>query len=83
MDLKAACRGFKTRLDLKTRDKNGHEHQARADRDSNAFILPGSTSSCASWSHYGHTTGGIRARSPWGLFIFSLERQGKKQSAAH
>ena len=38
---------------------------------SNAFLLPGSTSSGASWSHYGHTSRTIRARSPWGLFIFS------------
>ena len=47
---------------MATCDKNGHEYQARAFRDSNAFILPGSTNSCASWSHYGHTTGTIRAR---------------------
>ena len=43
--------------------------------DCNAFALPGSTSSCASWSHYGHTTGGIRARVRSGLFFFSLERK--------
>ena len=41
--------------------------------DCNAFALPGSTSSCASWSHYGHTTGSIRARvRPRPLFFFCL-----------
>ena len=34
-------------LDLKTRDKNGHEkYIIRAETHSNAFALPGSTSSC-------------------------------------
>ena len=34
---------------------------------SNAFLLPGSTSSCASWSHYGHTSRTICARVRSGL----------------
>ena len=39
----------------------------------NAFALPGSTSSCASWSHYGHTSRTICARvRPRPLFFFCL-----------
>ena len=63
-------------LDLKTRAKNGHEkYIIRAETHSNAFALPGSTNSCASWGHYGHTTGIICARVRSGLFFFSLERK--------
>ena len=57
--------------------------------DCNAFALPGSTSSCASWSHYGHTSRTICARvGPRPLFffclasIFSLLRGPLKSSGA-
>ena len=57
--------------------KNGQERQARGVMDSDAFILPGYTSSSPARSHQVHTSGTKRARTPLGgklsFFLFRLQ----------